>query len=39
MPGNPLEEGNKVFDIIKEVRVRKGLAPDIPGIDKYYDKL
>jgi hypothetical protein len=34
MPGNPLEEGNKVYDIIREVRVRKGLVPEIPGIDK-----
>ncbi|KAL3897875.1 MAG: hypothetical protein SGCHY_003113, partial [Lobulomycetales sp.] len=39
MPGNPLEEGNKVFDIIKDVRVRKGLKPEIPALSNYYDKL
>ncbi|KAG2225502.1 hypothetical protein INT45_010329, partial [Circinella minor] len=39
MTGNPLEEGNKVYDIIRSVRTRKGLVPDIPGLDKYYDKL
>ncbi|KAG0164639.1 Elongation factor 2, partial [Apophysomyces sp. BC1034] len=39
MAGNPLEAGNKVYDIIRTVRKRKGLVEDIPGLDKYYDKL
>ncbi|KAI9022294.1 elongation factor 2 [Phycomyces nitens] len=39
MAGNPLEAGNKVYDIIRAVRKRKGLVEDIPGLDKYYDKL
>ena len=39
MSGNPLEAGNKVYDIIRAVRKRKGLVEDIPGLDKYYDKL
>ncbi|KAI9475397.1 MAG: elongation factor 2 [Benjaminiella poitrasii] len=39
MSGNPLEAGNKVYDIIRAVRKRKGLTEDIPGLDKYYDKL
>ncbi|CAO3698478.1 unnamed protein product [Rhizopus microsporus] len=39
MSGNPLEAGNKVYDIVRDVRTRKGLTPDIPGLDKYYDKL
>ncbi|KAL0086698.1 elongation factor 2 [Phycomyces blakesleeanus] len=39
MTGNPLEAGNKVYDIIRAVRKRKGLTEDIPGLDKYYDKL
>ncbi|KAG1041781.1 hypothetical protein G6F43_004708 [Rhizopus delemar] len=39
MSGNPCEEGNKVYDIIRAVRKRKGLTEDIPGLDKYYDKL
>jgi elongation factor 2 len=39
MSGNPLEAGNKVYDIIRTVRKRKGLVEDIPGLDRYYDKL
>ncbi|KAI8377517.1 elongation factor 2 [Radiomyces spectabilis] len=39
MSGNPLEAGNKVYDIIRAVRKRKGLVEDIPGLDRYYDKL
>ncbi|ORZ06679.1 elongation factor 2 [Absidia repens] len=39
MTGDPLEAGNKVYDIIRNVRKRKGLVEDIPGLDRYYDKL
>ncbi|ORZ11975.1 elongation factor 2 [Absidia repens] len=39
MPGDPLEGGNKVYDIVRNVRKRKGLAEEIPALDKYYDKL
>lgn len=39
MNGNPTIEGNKTYDIIRAVRKRKGLPEDIPGFDKYYDKL
>ncbi|SAL96738.1 hypothetical protein [Absidia glauca] len=39
MSGDPLEAGNKVYDIVRNVRKRKGLVEDIPGLDKYYDKL
>eukprot|EP00158_Paraphelidium_tribonemae_P006078 Partr_v1_DN27666_c0_g1_i1_m64711 putative Elongation factor len=39
MTGNPLESGNKVYDIVKGVRVRKGLKDEVPGLDNYYDKL
>jgi hypothetical protein len=28
-----------VYDIVRNVRKRKGLVEDIPGLDKYYDKL
>ena len=28
-----------VYDIIRNVRKRKGLVEDIPGLDKYYDKI
>ncbi|KAG2198990.1 hypothetical protein INT46_005530 [Mucor plumbeus] len=39
MSGNPTEAGNKVYDIIRAIRKRKGLVEDIPGIENYYDKL
>jgi elongation factor 2 len=39
MNGSPIEEGNKTYEIIRAVRKRKGLPEDIPGFDKYYDKL
>ncbi|OZJ04187.1 Elongation factor 2 [Bifiguratus adelaidae] len=39
MSGSPLEPGNKVYDIIRAVRKRKGLVEDIPKLDNYYDKL
>ena len=38
MPGSPLEPG-KIQDIIAGVRKRKGLAEEIPGLDRFYDKL
>jgi len=39
MPGDPTKVGSKPYDIIRAVRKRKGLPEDIPGFDKYYDKL
>lgn len=38
MNGTPLEPG-KVCDIVKAIRKRKGLAEEIPGLDRFYDKL
>jgi len=38
MNGTPLEAG-KVADIVKTIRKRKGLAEEIPSLDKYLDKL
>merc|ERR1712127_1162009 len=37
--GNPVEPGNKVYVIVRAIRVRKGLAPDVPPLDRYLDKL
>ncbi|TPX51401.1 hypothetical protein SeMB42_g00440 [Synchytrium endobioticum] len=37
--GTPLEKGSKVEEIVLNVRKRKGLAPEIPPLDRYYDKL
>jgi elongation factor 2 len=39
MNGDPTVEGTKTYDIIRATRKRKGLPEDIPGFDKYYDKL
>jgi len=39
MPGDPLEEGGKVFDIVQKVKQRKGLKPGNPDFNSFYDKL
>ena len=38
-PGNPLEPGTACNKIVLEIRKRKGLKPDIPPLDEYFDKL
>ena len=37
--GNPLEEGNKVFEIVQGIRRRKGLEIEVPPLDRFLDKL
>ncbi|KAI0782507.1 elongation factor 2 [Irpex lacteus] len=39
MDVTPLEKGSKVEELVRSIRVRKGLKPDIPPLDTYYDKL
>lgn len=39
MPGSPLDATSKVNAIIKAVRKRKGLAEEIPTLDRYLDRL
>ena len=39
VPGNPLEEGSLSNKLVLGVRKRKGLAAEIPPLDRYYDKL
>jgi len=39
MPGSPVEAGSKLETLVKGIRKRKGLNEDIPGLDRYYDKL
>jgi elongation factor 2 len=39
MNGTPLDKGSKLEEIVKGIRTRKGLKPDIPALDYYYDKL
>ena len=35
----PLEKGSKMEGLVTKIRVRKGLRPEIPPLDTYYDKL
>jgi len=39
MNGSPLDKGGKLEELVKNIRIRKGLKPDIPPLDTYYDKL
>lgn len=39
MNGSPLEKGSKLEELVRSIRVRKGLKPEIPALDNYYDKL
>ncbi|KAI0285487.1 P-loop containing nucleoside triphosphate hydrolase protein [Russula aff. rugulosa BPL654] len=39
MNGTPLDKGSKLEDMVRAIRTRKGLKPDIPALDTYYDKL
>lgn len=37
--GDPLDETSKAFTAISSTRVRKGLAEEMPALDRYMDKL
>lgn len=37
MNGSPLDKGSKLEELVRNIRVRKGLKPDIPSLDTYYD--
>jgi elongation factor 2 len=39
MNGSPLDKGSKLEELVQSIRKRKGLKPEIPGLDTYYDKL
>jgi len=39
MQGSPLEKGSKLEEIVRTIRIRKSIKPDIPSLDTYYDKL
>ena len=39
MNGSPLDKGSKLEELVRGIRIRKGLKPDIPPLDTYYDKL
>lgn len=38
-PGDPLEAKSQANDVVVKIRTRKGLKPEIPGLDNYLDKL
>lgn len=38
-PGNPLEPKTQANTTVLAIRTRKGLKPDIPGLDNFLDKL
>ncbi|WPG97542.1 Hypothetical protein R9X50_00031900 [Acrodontium crateriforme] len=37
--GSPLDRTTKPGQIVEEARKRKGLKPEVPGYENYYDKL
>lgn len=39
MPGNPMEAGNKPYNIVCDTRKRKGLKEGLPELANYLDKL
>jgi len=39
MNGSPLDKGGKLEELVTKIRIRKGLKPEIPTVDQYYDKL
>lgn len=39
LASDPLTEGSQAETIITQIRVRKGLTPAIPPLDRFYDKL
>jgi elongation factor 2 len=39
MNGDPFTAGNKVYELVRETRKRKGMKEDLPALDEYLDKL
>ena len=39
MVGDPLIPGNRVFELVSDIRKRKGLEAAIPPLDRYLDSL
>ncbi|XP_078484877.1 translation elongation factor 2-like [Ciona intestinalis] len=37
--GDPLDAGSKPYAVVKTTRKRKGLNEEVPGLEKFYDKL
>jgi len=39
LPGDPMSEGTKPYQIVEDCKKRKGLKPGIPDLNNYLDKL
>ncbi|WFD33501.1 translation elongation factor 2 [Malassezia cuniculi] len=39
MNGDASDKTGKLYELVKSIRVRKGLKPDVPDLNEYYDKL
>jgi len=39
LPGDPMSEGTKPYQIVEDCKKRKGLKPGIPSLDNYLDKM
>jgi len=39
MPGDPLDDSTKVYQIVEDCKKRKGLKPGAPDINNYLDKM
>jgi len=39
LPGDVYDKTSKVGQVVDAMRSRKGLKPDVPGYEQYYDKL
>merc|ERR1712025_860932 len=39
LPGDPMQEGTKPYQIVEDCKARKGLKPGIPDLNNYLDKL
>lgn len=37
--GDPTVKGSKVQELAMGIRTRKGLKPEVPPYDQFYDKL
>jgi len=39
MSGNPLEAGSKSYELVMNIRKRKGLKLELPALENFIDKL
>jgi elongation factor 2 len=39
MSGNPMDVNDKSGDVVHNIRVRKGMQPNVPPVEHYVDKL